>query len=126
MPEIPGVAAPHGDSEPGLDLVGLRTQPPSLLFTEAYRIAKLEKPLQNMAHRLHGPMGRVPQRVTGVNLCSLTFCAFSPSLSTFSRVPYVFWVTKKPYPPQHTQTQGEPFGYVIPSWQDQQPWQLPT
>lgn len=55
MPEIPGVTALHGDGKPGLDLVGLHTQPPSLLFTEAYRIAKLEKPWQNMAHRLQAP-----------------------------------------------------------------------
>ena len=44
---------------------------PSLLFTEAYHIAKLEKPRQNMAYRLQVPLGLV-QPVTGVNLCSLT------------------------------------------------------
>lgn len=57
MPEIPGVTALHGDGEPGLDLVrGTHTHNlPSLLSTEAYHIAKLEKPWQNMAYRLHAP-----------------------------------------------------------------------
>lgn len=78
MPEIPGVTALHGDGEPGLDLVGPHTRThthnlPSLLFTEAYHIAKLEKPRQKMAYRFQGPLGLV-QPMTGVNLCSLTFC----------------------------------------------------
>ena len=110
---------------------------PSLLFTEAYHIAKLEKPRQNMAYRLQVPLGLV-QPVTGVNLCSLT----SPPLllsRLLSRGPIcllgdqiaAFFLTttkkkKKPHPLTVHPNSWQPSGYVTPSWQDQQPWQLPT
>lgn len=133
MPDIPGVTALHGDSEPGLDLVGLHTQPP-LLFAEAYRITKLEKPWQNMAYRLHGPEGPVLQLLMGVNRRPSDLLCLPPTLLRGS--PYVFFEMggttgsmslKRSFTLNSSHpNSGQPGCYVIPRWQDQQPWQLPT
>lgn len=131
MPEIPGVTALHGDGEPGLDLVGLHTQPPSLLSTEAYRIAKLEKPWQNMAYRLHAPWDwsfslwwvlisalwpSVPPSFP-VCFCGAPICLLGDQIAAFKK-------NKKALPlTAHLNSRSS---YVIPPWQEQPPRQLPT
>lgn len=96
MPKIPGVTSLYGDAESGLDLEGLDTHPFLLgggrrggIFTEAYRITKPEKPQQNVSPY---PM-RLDFQFLMVNLCSLTFCAYS-----VSQIPYVALMTRSKKP----------------------------
>lgn len=75
MPHIPGVTAQRSDSEPGLDSRGLdgatkkkkkRPPIPSLVVTEAYHLAQLERPRQYMAHRLrYAPRSSIALLGTG-------------------------------------------------------------
>lgn len=101
MPGIPGARPLQGDSEPGLDSVGRRRA----------RNHQLRSPTE------YGPGGGAGS--LGVsNLRSLTLGA-----SLLLYPPLRLIVTGSP---PLALISPQPSSYVIPSWQDQQPWQLPT
>lgn len=128
MPEIPGVTALHGDGEPGLDLMELHTHTHTIttshLCSSLKHITyqKLEKPWQKKCPiGSPGPMGLLLlQPVMNVSLGSLTFCALFPPFVGPPISFFFFWGGGS------SNSSPKPNPYVIPPWQDQQPWQLST